>query len=613
MIGRSTESLVYQLQRVAADFDAAVPDSALLRRFQQYRDPTAFELLVWRHGAMVQAVCRRVLGQGADVDDAFQATFLVLLQQSRSIRNCHSLASWLHGVALRVALRRRRDLLTQRRRERAASRSEAQLPPDFDRSELGPILHAEIARLPERLRQPFVLCEVEGRSDAEAAEMLAVPDGTVRSRLSRAREHLRRRLAQRGVAFGAAGFASILAAEPVSASLVTSAMTTTLQPSAAATPGAASALAKGVIQEMVVRKIKMISAAVLAGSLVLGIGLSMGPRWTSAASAADVTVSHPTTAAQAPEEPPAGKADGQIPPTAEKPKPADRGNLNEKSPLDLMLSDKPFHAFHRDEIGIIGVWKMKSANVGSTLRDPDDRILTFGPFGTLLLTKGVDAKEVVSMSYKLHPETRPIKIELTAGGKTQEGYYDLADDQLRIFLGPGSTQPKDGGNGAVAFCLEREKNTWGDTKWAAKMFENDLSYDLGRVDPTKNAIQLHKFKFKNIFDRPVRILSERRYMNSVEISAKNGWIEPGEEDEIEFKLNFANWAGRPTKQETFDFSFAFVVKGMDTVQWNQSIDAKTGVVIQKPEVQLPLAASNRGQSRVILKLTAKIDPEHRQE
>jgi len=288
MPGRSLGPLVDRLHRVAADCDNAVPDGALLQRFQQVHDPAAFELIVWRHGAMVQAVCQRVLGQGAEVDDAFQATFLVLLGRARSIRNRDSLAGWLHGVAFRVARRCRRNLLTRRRHERGASRPESQYPPNRDQTDLGPILHAEIDRLPERLRRPFVLCEIEGRTNAEAAALLAVPYGTIRSRLSRAREQLRRRLTQRGVVLGATGFGSMLAFEPVSAGLVQSAVHGALHfSSGTAIAAPAAVLANGVIKIMFATKLKLVAYVGLAASMVLGVGLMTVPRLMPPANSAD--------------------------------------------------------------------------------------------------------------------------------------------------------------------------------------------------------------------------------------------------------------------------------------------------------------------------------------
>ncbi len=288
---RSLESMVDHLHRVAAERDDSVSDGVLLTRFVQFHDPAAFELIVWRHGAMVQAVCRRVLGRNGDIDDAFQATFLVLLRHARSIRRHDSLAAWLHGVALRVARRYLRTLAAQQRLERRVSEPEVQHPADFDSSDIGPILHAEIELLPERLRKPFVLCEIEGRTDAETAAILAIPYGTVISRLSRARERLRRRLVKRGVVLGSTGLAAILAERPASAALVASAMHQVLQTDSGTT--AAATLAKGVIHTMFIRKAKMTVAASLAALIVVGVGLTTISRQLSSVQAGDETTRVP--------------------------------------------------------------------------------------------------------------------------------------------------------------------------------------------------------------------------------------------------------------------------------------------------------------------------------
>jgi RNA polymerase sigma factor (sigma-70 family) len=179
-------------------------DAQLLGRFLSTRDGTAqaaFTALVGRHGPMVLSVCRQVLGDPHDAQDAFQATFLVLAGHAGSVRKSDSLGSWLHGVALRVALRARADAARRRARERrgAALRS-AESEREGVRSESWPEVHQEIARLPARYREPIVLCYLEGLSTEEAALRLGCPRGTVLSRLSRARENLRARLARRGLA-----------------------------------------------------------------------------------------------------------------------------------------------------------------------------------------------------------------------------------------------------------------------------------------------------------------------------------------------------------------------------------------------------------------------------
>jgi RNA polymerase sigma factor (sigma-70 family) len=176
-----------------------VPDAELLRRFADARDAAAFELLVWRYAGLVYGTARRALGNAADADDAFQAAFLALARKADTVRRTDSLGGWLHRVALRGALKLRAA------RARRAEREGAPLPETVARAiplpdDTATAIDEELARLPEKLRVAFVLCELEGRTDAEAAAHLGCPKGTVLSRLSRAREKLRARLSRRGLA-----------------------------------------------------------------------------------------------------------------------------------------------------------------------------------------------------------------------------------------------------------------------------------------------------------------------------------------------------------------------------------------------------------------------------
>ncbi|QDU18799.1 sigma-70 family RNA polymerase sigma factor [Urbifossiella limnaea] len=178
--------------------DAAVPDAELLLRYARAADPAAFELLVWRHGAMVWAACRRVLGADtAAAEDASQAAFAALARHAGRVR---AVGPWLHRVAVRAAI----DL-------RAAGRGRRELPAALPDPHPGPervaagredaaAIDAAVNALPEKLRTAFVLCELEGRSNADAAAALGCPVGTVESRLTRARQRLRARLAAGGVA-----------------------------------------------------------------------------------------------------------------------------------------------------------------------------------------------------------------------------------------------------------------------------------------------------------------------------------------------------------------------------------------------------------------------------
>ncbi len=170
-------------------------EGQLLRQFATWGDEAAFEALVTRHGPMVLAVCRRLLYDPHDVEDAFQATFLVLLRRAGSLRDTDPLSPWLHGVAYRVAARIRARMACRPAQERKAARPEAvETASDIERHELGSILDEEIGRLPEKYRQPVVLCYLEGQTHEQAACRLNCTEGAVRGRLDRARERLKARL-----------------------------------------------------------------------------------------------------------------------------------------------------------------------------------------------------------------------------------------------------------------------------------------------------------------------------------------------------------------------------------------------------------------------------------
>src|SRR5262249_43068084 len=155
--------------------------------------------LVARHGALVLHVSRQMLRHEQDAEDAFQAAFLVLAKKAATIRKGESVAGWLYGVAWRCAARLRRDLAQRQQRERAAAPSAAGEPPDPSWREVQEVLHEELARLPEKYRAPLVLCFLEGRTQCEAARQLGWGEQVLRGRVDRGREHLRQRLARRGI------------------------------------------------------------------------------------------------------------------------------------------------------------------------------------------------------------------------------------------------------------------------------------------------------------------------------------------------------------------------------------------------------------------------------
>ncbi len=254
-------------------------DAQLLDRFIAGSDETAevaFEALVARHGPMVLDVCGNVLRDQHNAQDAFQATFLVLASRAGSIRRRDALASWLLAVARRVALRSRADLARRRVYERRAAEAKA------DRSPQPPEpwseLYEEIDRLPERYRDPVVLCYLEGLSTQTAALRFGCPHGTILSRLSRARERLRGGLTRRGLApngLVAAGIApeKVPTATPpkLLTATVRASMRFTGQPTGAASllSTTAVALAKGVLHTMMISRLKTVGAAMLACVLTL--------------------------------------------------------------------------------------------------------------------------------------------------------------------------------------------------------------------------------------------------------------------------------------------------------------------------------------------------------
>jgi RNA polymerase sigma factor (sigma-70 family) len=179
----------------------------------------AFRALVIRHGPMVLGVCRRILDDPHAAEDAFQATFLVLVKKARTLRNRDRVTSWLYGVAQRVARKARAESARRRVVESRLVPEVVQGDGDHAQAELRAVIDEEIGRLPEHYRLPLILCHLEGMRHHEAAERLGCPVGTVESRLSRARDQLRARLVRRGLAPAGGGFAALLLATDARASL----------------------------------------------------------------------------------------------------------------------------------------------------------------------------------------------------------------------------------------------------------------------------------------------------------------------------------------------------------------------------------------------------------
>jgi RNA polymerase sigma factor (sigma-70 family) len=244
----------------------------------------AFETILARHGTMVLSVCRQVLRDVHAAEDAFQATFLVLARKASAIARREQLASWLYGVARHTALdARARAIRQQSKEKRLGSMLPVERPDQTETSELRAILDEELARLPERYRAAIVLCELEGLTRRQAAIRLGVSEGTLSSRLARAKEQLRGRLTRRGLALSAAALASALSREAhaviVSPALVDSTIrVATLAAAGSSLAGVVSSsvatLTEGVLKAMLFAKLKLVVVGVVTVALITtGVGV----------------------------------------------------------------------------------------------------------------------------------------------------------------------------------------------------------------------------------------------------------------------------------------------------------------------------------------------------
>jgi RNA polymerase sigma factor (sigma-70 family) len=246
-------------------------DGQLLETYISSREEAAFAALVRRHGPMVWGVCRRVLHRHQDVEDAFQATFLVLVCKASSIVPRDMIANWLYGVAHQTALKARATAAKRHGREKQVTAMpepalEQQEPWDDARA----ILDQELSRLPDKYRAVLVLCDLEGKTRKEAARHLRVPEGTVATRLATARTILARRLARTGLTISGGALATLLSQQLAAAAMPASVMSSTIKAAtlfaagqAASVSASAVALAEGVLKTMLLTKLKFTATACL--------------------------------------------------------------------------------------------------------------------------------------------------------------------------------------------------------------------------------------------------------------------------------------------------------------------------------------------------------------
>jgi RNA polymerase sigma factor (sigma-70 family) len=365
---------LHHLRRTLGAPDAGVSDAQLLQRFVAGRDEAAFELLVRRHERLVLGVCRRVLRDAHGAEDAFQATFLVLARKAAGVSARESLAGWLYRVAYRVALRARAGSAGRGRHETpTADLSAVPAPDDADREaawrELRPLLDREVSRLPEKYRVPVVLCYLESRTYEEAARQLGCSRGTVSTRLTRARELLRRRLARRGLALSGALLALLLTERTAAAAAPDGLVDVTVKASLPFAAGRSAAglvsakvltLTEGALNAMFLTKLKIVT-----GVLVAVTALGLGARVLTYVAAAG--------------DPPAkGTGDDRTSPAAPRTSGLDQ-SVQEPTPVPTQEETRPEEK--------AAPWQVRSDIVGSK---DELTSVKFSPDGRQLATAGLD-------------------------------------------------------------------------------------------------------------------------------------------------------------------------------------------------------------------------------
>jgi RNA polymerase sigma factor (sigma-70 family) len=264
---------------------AGLSDGQLLEDYINRRDEAALAALVRRHAPMVWGVCRRVLCNYHDAEDAFQATFLILVRKAASIASRELLANWLYGVAHQTALKARATAAKRCARERQVTEMPEPAVAEQDLwRDLQPLLDDELSRLPDKYRAVIVLCDLEGKTRKEVARQLGVPEGTVASRLATARTMLAKRLARHGLVVSGGALAAVLSQNVATAGVPTTVVSSTIKVATlyaagkAAAAGAISvkvaALTEGVMKAMLMSKLKLVLTVVLLlGCMVAGAAM----------------------------------------------------------------------------------------------------------------------------------------------------------------------------------------------------------------------------------------------------------------------------------------------------------------------------------------------------
>jgi RNA polymerase sigma factor (sigma-70 family) len=425
--------LVIQQLRTASERDGAgKTDGELLTRFLSHRDNDALAALVHRHAPMVWGVCRRLLRSPHDAEDALQATFLVLVRKAATVLPREMVGNWLYGVAHQTAVRLRATAAKRGVREMQMMEMPEPVVAEARSDDLLLLLDQELSCLPEKYRVVIVLCDLESRTRIEVARQLAIPEGTVASRLARARGMLAKRLARHGLAVSGGSLAATLSQTVASASVLPSVVSSTIKAAAAfaAGQGAAgavisvkvAALTEGVLKVMLLTKLKIVAVVMVVAWARTGGGVML------------------MAVGQAEGQPEAKKA--EVPKKADEPK------------AEKAKGDKE---------QIQGTWKVVKEEVnGAESADSEElkkkcKWVITGDKITIEFD-GQNAEFTYSLDLKKTPKTIDLK---NVGGEKMEGIYSLQGDELKIctaLVGKERPQEFDTKSGeATLLVLKRAK------------------------------------------------------------------------------------------------------------------------------------------------------------